>query len=903
MRKLGERILVSTAAACVRRPWLILAVSAVLTLLAGWYSTTLGINTSTDDILSHSLPFKKIESAYRRDFPKQEAALIIVDGPTGADADSAADNLAVRLRDKTDLFKDVEVPGQSEFFTDNGLLYLDRDKLDSFLNDLEGDKALLTQFARDPSLRGVANLAAGRAAAPGDEAQTVRLFNQIGETAAAHAEGDEDKRIDWVSVLDLQRPGSRPGTRRFVLAKPILDNASLDRAGPALKALSEEIEGVRSEEAEGVKIAVTGDPTLRQQELNDAFSGAVAASGLSFILVALSLILGIRSGRLILTLLIVLIVGGVWTTGLATLFVGRLNLISVAFMVLFVGLGVDFGTHLGLRFLEERKKGVPFEKALSAAMIEEAPSIGLSTLCAIVAFLSFVPTSYTGLAEFGIISALGMVVAFVVTFTVQPALMAIMPPKVPSWGHFDIGIGGFIKRHHMAILVVSGLVTIGALYAASSARIDVNPLNLQDPKAAPVVAYRDLAKDPQTSPYSINVIAANLDDARTRAAKLAAIPGVEQVVTAEQFLPKDQAPKLERLAQARAALGPAFMDANATEAAPDDNQLRQAFTRLSDAAETAVSRAPEGSELKAAAEAFRDGVNAFADKRGVNSPELRKLEEALVGSMPDIVDGLRSRLDATELAIADLPTEISKDWVTADGRLRLQVQPADDIGTPEGLEGFADKIQAVEPLASGVPISVTEAGTAILWSFAEAILYTTIAIALIVLALRRRLTDMLLILAPLAVAAVWTVAGSSLLNLPFNFANVIVIPLLIGLGVAGSVHIVIRARELAHENKGKPLKDQVDVLDTSTSMAVLVAQLNTVAAFATLAISHHRGLYSMGLLLGLSILLVVIVCLVVLPAAMIALHKPRGAVAAGPPLKAVTPRNTTRAPVKRRRKT
>ena len=167
MRKLGERILVSTAAACVRRPWLILAIAAVLTLIAGWYSTSLSVNTSTDDILSHALPFKKIESAYRKDFPKQEAALIIVDGATGADADSAADNLAVRLRDRPELFTNVEVPGESEFFTNNGLLFLDQDKLGNFLSQLEGDKSLLTLFARDPSLRSVASLASSRGFEPG----------------------------------------------------------------------------------------------------------------------------------------------------------------------------------------------------------------------------------------------------------------------------------------------------------------------------------------------------------------------------------------------------------------------------------------------------------------------------------------------------------------------------------------------------------------------------------------------------------------------------------------------------------------------------------------------------------------------------------------------------------------
>lgn len=874
MRKMGERILLTTATLCARRPWLVIALSGALTVLAGWYSTHLGVDTSTDNVLAQSLPFKQHETAYRKDFPRKESSLIVIDGATGADADSAADNLAVRLRAKPELFSEVEVPGESEFFTNNGLLYLASDKLDRLLSQIAGAKDLLVSFARDPSLRGVADLASGRAGAA-DSEQTARLYTELGETAAAKA-NNEDRTVDWLSVLNFERPGSRPGTRRFVLARPLLDNSSLDRAGPALDALNEEIKGTLEEEADGIKMAVTGDPSLRQQELNDAFSGAVTASSLSFILVALSLILGIRSGRLILTLMIVLVVGGVWTTGLATLFVGSLNLISIAFMVLFFGLGVDFGTHMGLRFLEERKRGLGFEPALRASMMEEAPSIGLSTLCAALAFLSFVPTTYTGLAEFGIISALGMIVAFVVTFTLQPALMAVMPPKIPKWGDTNIGVGAFIKRFHMPILVIAGIVTLGALYAAKDARVDVNPLNLQDPRAAPVIAYRDLAHDPATSPYSMNIVASNAADAQERATKLAALPGVEKVATAMDFLPKDQAPKIAAIERATRTLGPAFMTGE-PRPAPNDAQLRQAFAGLMVSAERAADTAPGGSDLKTAAEAFRDGMKEFVDKRGSDTAVLRELEEAMVGSQTDIVDGLRARLNPKVLTLADLPREISDDWITADGRMRLQVQPDSDIGSPEAMEAFANTVEAIEPMASGVPASITGAGTAIQWAFAEAILYTVLAIAFIVALLRRRLSDVLLILAPLAVASIWTVGAAALLDLPFNFANVIVIPLLIGLGVAGSVHIVVRTRELAHENKGKKLKDRVDVLDTSTSIAVLVAQLNTVAAFATLAISHHRGLYSMGLLLGLSLFLVVVVCLVVLPAGLIALHRPGSA--------------------------
>ncbi len=174
------------------------------------------------------------------------------------------------------------------------------------------------------------------------------------------------------------------------------------------------------------------------------------------------------------------------------------------------------------------------------------------------------------------------------------------------------------------------------------------------------------------------------------------------------------------------------------------------------------------------------------------------------------------------------------------------------------------------PEASGAPASVTGAGAAILRSFAEAIAYTVISIGLIVAILRRRLSDVLLVLAPLGVAALWTMAASVWLDLPFNFANIIVIPLLIGLGVASSIHIVVRAHEVVQDASGSH-EEGMHVLDTSTPLAVLVAQLNTVAAFATLAVAEHRGLFSMGVLLGLSIFFVLIVSLVVLPSFMIAI--------------------------------
>ncbi len=866
MRKTGERIITACARLAAHHPWRIIAVSAVLTLLSIWLSTFLTVNTATDNLLANWLPFKQIEHEYRGVFPKNESLLVIVDGPTPEDADSAADNLAVRLEGLSDLFHGVNVPGTSSFFTDNGLLFLDQDKLGPFLSSLENSQELLATMARDPSLRGLARHLDGAGAGNGE--QTQRLLTDMAETAAARAEG-EDRRVDWVSVLDLPRPGSRPGTRRFVLAVPTIDDTSLDRAKPALDALKSEIDGMLEEEAEGVKVQVTGEPALRQQELTDAFSGAIMASALSFFLVALSLVIGLRSGRLIAALLITLVIGGVWTTALAAVTVGQLNLISVAFMVLFVGLGGDFGTYLSLRFLEERRGGKNFEQALTIAMKAVAPSITLATVCAILAFLSFVPTAYTGLAEFGIISALGMVVAFAIPFTLQAALMAIMPPSVPRWNVNSIGIGGFVARNNIPILSITALVTLAAFFVASHAHIDVNPLNLQNQSAPPVVAYRDLANDPQTSPYSLNVVAKDLADARTRAAALAKIDGVERVATAEQFLPSGQEAKLALIKATVARLGPDIMDAGRRMPPPDAAALGQAF---SDLKSSAGRMAAAGGPLQESARALADGLTTFEEKNGTDAEPLNGFQEAMIGSLPDIIEALRTRLaGARELTIADLPQDIARDWVAPDGRMRLQVQPATNIGGKDELANFAEKIQAVEPTATGVPVSVTEAGEAILDAFVESILYTLIAITLVVFLVSRNLFDTLMMLFPLAIASIWTVAGSAILGLPFNFANVIVIPLLIGLGVSSSAHVVVRARQQREFNRHRKPEDRLDVLETSTSLAVLVTQLNTVAAFATLAISKHQGLYSMGLLLGIAILLVAFVSLVILPAALIAL--------------------------------
>lgn len=868
MSKAGRVFFDLCAAIAQRRPWVTLAAALVLTALAAYASTRLTINTSTEDIIAEDVPFRQGARAYEQVFPTRGSPIIaIVDAGSQSRAREFATRFAAQLRVESEVIRNVEIPGAGEFFRQNALLFVETDQLRDFQRRVESAGPLLSALMADPSLQGIAGLmgqlSQGRAAGAEPPADVSRIVDAMADTTNARAEG-RDATLSWSSALGLDLSGDQP--TGIVLVFPRLDNTSLDPAQRALDA----VRSTFSELAEGTgaSMRVTGEPALREQELDTAFSGALYASILSFVLVALTLVLGIRSWRVIFALLATLVIGSVWTAGLAAISVRELNLISLAFMVLFFGLGVDFGTHLALRQMELVARGVGTSEATSQAIRGEGPAILLSVVCASVGFLSFLPTDYLGLAELGIISALGMLVAAVITLILLPALLTLMPPKVAPRRGDGNRFAAFIDRHAGATLALAAIVTLSAAALATRARIDVNPLNLQDPDTEAVRAYRDLAAQPQLSPYALNLAAPSLAAARELVPRLEEVRGVEEVRTIDSLVPDDQADKRSLLSAIARSLANPLSNA---QPEATGTTLRQAFDELRET----VRQLAQSSDQRAAAPFgnFANALDAFAARQGTDEPALRTLDGALTNGLTELGGWLRQASTASrqEVTLEDIPQELRREWLAPDGQARVRILPARDITNTEDLEAFARRVQAVAPNATGIPVIVTEAAGVVRRAFLEAIAITAVTIAVILALLRRRLSDVALIMTPLALAAVWTIAGSVLLNLPFNFANVIVIPLLLGLGVASSIHVVVRAREVA--------KRSVDdtVLETSTPRAVVLTDANTAVAFVTLAISSHRGLSSMGILLGLAIVLSLIASLVVLPAILELLNRRRAA--------------------------
>ncbi|MFP5517595.1 MAG: MMPL family transporter [Alphaproteobacteria bacterium] len=874
LTELARVFIESWSITACRWPIATVVVYLLLAGLAGWYSVEgLRINTSTTDMISPEAPFRRDAEAYRRAFPfADDQIVVVVDASSPDRSDAAATRLAELMREHPESLADVEVPSADPYFRRHGLLFLDPPALQDLATRLAAAQAALGTLNEAPNLRGLASMFGLVLEHAGEDAPATLsdLLVRLADATDGVASGRPEP-VSWTGLVKLN-DDERFGNRRFVTAQAVLADTAFGRGRPAVDAVRGAIDALKGEpEWSGVDARVTGAIVLRQTELDTVADTAGIATILSFILVTAVLTAGMRSWRMIAAMMITLMIGLTLSAGLAAAVVGRLNLISVTCAVIFFGLGDDFGSHLGLRYQEERRRGQP----PPAAVLEAARSVGaplsLSTLCAIIGFLSFVPTDYLGLAEFGVISALGMVVALFISLTLLPALFILMPPGpgVVRVERENRAYATWMTRHNSALLGLTALTALASLAALPLVRLDVNPLNLQDRRTEAVRTYRALAEVPRTSPYSVNILQPDLAAAQAIADQLRDNEQVGGVRTFASFIPKDQDAKLPIIADMALLLGPS-LGAPAEVAALSPADRAEAVATLRNDLTRFAQGGTGNPESRVAAHRFAEALERVSSG---GEKDLAALDRALTGGIPPLLGRLREGLEVERPVTAqDVPDSIRRRWIAPDGQARVEVLPTHDISDSRDMARFANAVLAVAPHATGAPVTVTQAGRIVLRAFAEATALTLVLMALLLLAVQRSLSGMVLILVPLVIAALWTMAVAGLLDIPFNFANVIVLPLLFALGVSSSIHMVSRGQEL--ERTGTNGTNYgVELLVTSTPLAVLVSTLTTSTAFATLAISSHRGLSSMGILLAIAILFTIISALLVLPSLMIGWHR------------------------------
>ena len=550
--------------------------------------------------------------------------------------------------------------------------------------------------------------------------------------------------------------------------------------------------------------------------------------------------------------------------------VGSLNLISVAFAVLYIGLGIDYAIHVCLRYAARRAGGADGDEAIDAAISEVGPSLGLSALTTAACFLAFVPTRFTGVSELGIIGAAGMFVSFVVTITVLPAILAVFPPpgeSLPPAGGLP-RVGRWVDRWRRPIVAGIAVLTLVALGGLPRARFDHNALNLRDPASESVVTYRELLADPVARPLTVSVL--RPDSAAVAGVRdvVADLPEAEGIRSVFDFVPEDQEAKLRELDRLADVL--ARMDSESSSSAPGAVRAAviggQPEGSLEPLLQTLHRLRWAGTEDEAAIakglfHLLRRWERRVAEwPHGERAGHHASLERALLGSLTDQVARLRAATGASRVTLDDLPADLRDRWIGTEGQYRVDVLPAATLIDNEPLREFVDGVRERLPDATGSAVSELETGRVASGSFRSALGFAGLATIVLLLALQRDLRTVMYVAGPLLLAAVWTAGLTGWVDAPFNFANVIALPLLLGVGVDNGIHMVHQARGGRKRHR--------DPMTVSTSRAVLFATMTTMASFGNLAFATHLGMASMGRLLTLGMSCVLVATLVLLPAIM-----------------------------------
>jgi hypothetical protein len=658
----------------------------------------------------------------------------------------------------------------------------------------------------------------------------------------------------------------------FLTARPVLDFQALQPARAAIVAIHDAARAIADPLLGEPRVRVTGQPAMQDDELRSLRDSMGLVSLVSLGLVVALLALGLRSLRLIVAMVATLFVGLLMTAGFATLAIGQLNIISVAFAVLFIGLSVDFGIHYALRYQEGLSSVHGATSALARSAVGVGGALCLSAVTAAIGFFSFLPTAYRGLAELGLISGVGMFIALLCNLTVLPAMLSLLPlPKqraakqragaaAPTGSSLNgkrtlgLRVSDLLARHPRAVLLAALGLGLAATAVSPFAWFDDDPLNLRDPESESVAVLLELIDDPSIEPYTATVLADDTEALVKLLPELAALPEVSQVDSLRSVIPGAQDDKLAVIEDMAIFLTPLLLPPSTEAPAepPPDEQTRGEAARALAEAAIALSGAVENEDLARAARRLAAALAPL----GQDPARLALLERSLFAWLPRLVDQIGQSLLAEPFGADDLPEALRSRWLSADGRVRVEIRPAADLRDQQARRRFVRAVQSVAPNASGAPVVMTEGGRAVIGAYQQAAVTAILAIVLLLTVMLRQVAAVALVLAPLLLAAVLTVAATVLFALPFNFANVIVLPLLFGLGVASGLHIVLRARQAGPRR----------VLLTSTPRAVLFSALTTVGSFGALALSSHKGTASMGLLLSIAIGLTIVCTLVVLPA-------------------------------------
>jgi len=866
--------LVAWTRVCLRQPFAVFALAVLSAVGSGfWTAHHLGYKVSRADLVDPKSEYHKLWIDYIHEFGEDDDAVVVVEGDSRERVIPVLEEISREVAREQSLFRSVLHEVDLSAIRAKGLHYLspaDLTAIDRFIERtqpiLDGGWAQLRVGTMVGGLAGQMVAGAGPRD-PREEPATASLERYV-ESLVAGLEAPPVSELrpgEYVSPwpgmpeslstlrdLSSEHLLAKDGRLGFVLLRLTKEKEGFAGASAAADELRRIIARVRDGHA-GVSIGLTGIPVMEDDEMRASQTSMVWASGLSMAAVILVIIAGFGGVRHALMANGVLAIGMAWAFAWATASVGHLNILSVTFTVTMIGVGIDYGTYYVGRYLEQRRQGMDCEEALLETSGRVGPGILTGAITTAVAFFAAAMTSFAGVAELGMIAGGGIMLCCAAELLVLPAVLAIVdrsflgrtiPQPVPVHAWLAP-----IFRHPRIVILGGVACTMAMTGGLHELRYDHNLLNMQPEGLESVEIEKKLLEECDQSVWYALSIADSREQLLERKAKLVALPGVERVDEIASLLPVDEElkrPLIERIRGRLAAL---------PERPPEIPVDRlDALGETLAWAQTEASKRPGGLRTAWHLERARDSLRRKGPEECYRA--IAAFQQRAAGDLLSRLHALAGVADPEPPALADLPPSLVERFVGSSGRHLLKIYGRGDIWNFESLEKFVRDVRSVDPRATGNPVQAYEGSREMKRSYEQAGLYSLVVILAVLWLDFRSVKHALLAALPLALGMLQTFGLMGLVGIDLNAANLIGVPLILGIAVDYGVHIVHDALE-----RPGPYR-----ISASTANSVLVDALTTILGFGALMVASHRGLESLGRLLTLGVTTCTVTSLVFLPA-------------------------------------
>ena len=883
------RLLAKLAAAVCRHPnWFSYPQIALFIACIFYTVFFLQFDTSRDNLVGSNKKYHQNYLRLKKEFPQQSDLVVVIESENIEKNRQFAERIGAKLEAETNLFTDVFYKGDLPMMGAKALLFVPESDLENLKKTLQDDAPFIRQFTQTTNL--------------------VSFFEQINtafRTASRETNAQNESLIQSLPALtrivtqadaSLNRPGTPPSpgvtalfdagdeaVRKtyitFANGKIFLVTAHApvhDLNGKAVERLRQLIAETQSE-VPGLNVGLTGEPVLEHDEMEQSQKYTTLASVVALVLCALIFIYGYSETGRPVKATICLVVGLAYTLAFATATVGHLNILTITFVPILIGLAIDFGVHLVTRYEEELRHGKTKEAALTKAMVFTGQGIFVGALTTAGAFLAMWFTNFKGIQEMGIICGGGLLVCFIPMITLLPVLLLRGRQNVLDHKISDVDRRVRIEKIWLERPVLVAVIVVAlcalALTQARKVYFDYNLLNMQSAGMPAVVFEQKLIDSADKSVLYGAVVADSLPQAVELQKQIEKLPTVASngVQSMAVFLNEDQTEKLKLIGQIKQEVAP--LKFNAPDLRPVNIEnfsstlyslygyLGAALNEIKDSNRNLTAQL---NSLREAIDSLRkEMLGGDATARAEHADKLAEFQRALFADVRQTFQTLQNQDDRERLRAGDLPPALRNRFVGVSGKFLVQVYPKKNVWQRDNQEEFIQSLRKTldpddtnYPIITGTPVQLYEYTTLLKQSYERAAWYSLIAIAILVFIHFRSLGAVILSLLPVGIGTLWLVGLMGWLDIPFNPANIMTLPLVIGIGVTNGIHILNRFAE----------ERTPGILSRSTGKAVLVSGLTAIAGFGSLMLAKHRGIHSLGCVMATGIATCMIAALAFLPA-------------------------------------